>query len=293
MPQTPPISGVIPAVLLPRDLSGAVLWDAFDRSIRFLAEFAISGLCLNGATGEYPSATAEERRETVVRARQVLGDSRLVVSAVGSAHWLETLRFAREAEDAGAGALLVPAPHFFLYEQSDLSEFFRQVVPKLHVPALLYNLSAFTGEIQPPLALELLRDLPGLAGIKDSSGSLAILEALTANPSLGAVRLVGHDGVLAEAVARHLCDGTISGIAGVLPELTLAISQGRATHHLATLLDQLAPLPIPWGLKAIAESRGLAPANYALPLSAQRRDQLTRFQSWFAPWWEAALRDLQ
>jgi 4-hydroxy-tetrahydrodipicolinate synthase len=295
------ISGVIPAVRLPRDEAGDVRWDAFDRNVQFLAGFDIAGVCLNGATGEYASATPEERRETVVRARRIIGAFKLVVSAVGSAFWLDTLRLASAAEDAGADLLLIPAPHFFNYGQQDVAEFFRQVVARLRVPALIYNLPAFTGEIQEPVAIDLLRQLAGLAGIKDSSGRLNILQALSHKSELGAVRLVGHDGVLAEALQLGLCDGTISGIAGVLPELTLTLCQSpgdsprfeSARKHLDALLSQLSPLPIPWGLKAIAECRNLAPACYALPLSADRRNQLARFRDWFTPWWETVLRDLQ
>jgi hypothetical protein len=56
------------ALLLPRDEEGRPAWDAFDRNARFVLRAGVSGLCVNGATGEFAGATAEERREAVLRA---------------------------------------------------------------------------------------------------------------------------------------------------------------------------------------------------------------------------------
>ena len=103
--------------------------------------------------------------------------------------------------------------------------------------------------------------------------------------------------MLAEAFRKGLCDGTVSGVAGVLPELTLALHRNAARRdwpalrYWGTLQDallrQLSVFPAPWGLKFIAEFRGLAPANPALPMSTKRRRQAEEFGLWFQEWWES------
>ena len=67
----------------------------------------------------------------------------------------------------------------------------------------------------------LLEDCPNIAGIKDSSGSLDILRALTRSTS-HACRIVGSGGVPESALRESCCDGVISGVAGVLPEVVLS-----------------------------------------------------------------------
>ena len=292
------IRGVIAALLLPRDADGRPAWEAFDRNARFLVRTQISGLCVNGATGEFAGATAEERRQAVIRARRIAGDSVLVVSGVGASRWAEVLTLAREAEDAGADVLLLPAPYFFRYEPGDLAEFYRRTVAEFRIPALIYNLPAFTGGLDSELAAKLIREVDGIAGVKDSSGDLSLLESLP----VSAVRFVGNDNVLAEALARGLCDGAISGVAGVVPEMTLALwrSSGDAdksrfesigARH-QELLRRLDEFPAPWGLKLIAELRGLGPATFALPLAAERREQAEKFAAWFSIWWRNAEEEL-
>lgn len=295
------LSGVIPAVLMPRDGSGQPIWEDFDKNVEFLLDRGVSGVCVNGATGEYAGCSNEERLEAVSRARRLADGNGLLVAAVGSMRWEETVKLALEAEDAGADALLIPTPHFFSYEQGDLAEFYRQTVARVHVPALIYNLPAFTGGLDPQVAVGLIREVEGIAGIKDSSGRLDILEALSLD-GRGAVRLVGNDSVLAPALARGLCDGTVSGVAGVLPELTLALVASSSGYEpdfrliqqaLNDLIEQLDVFPTPWGLKLIAGCRKLHPASFSLPLSEARQRQVASFRAWFGAWWEPVRADCE
>jgi len=298
MPQHKKFTGVIAALLLPRDDEDQPAWQDFDRNARFVLDAGVTAFCVNGATGEFAGATHEERREVIVRARRAAGASGAVLSGIGATRWREILALAREAVDAGADGLLAPPPHFFPYEQTDLAEYYQRLTAELAVPILIYNLPAFTTGVDPSLAAHLVRTVPGIAGVKDSSGRLGLLEDLAANGRGDAVALVGNDSVLAEALRRNLCDGCISGVAGVLPELTLALWQSgqardggnlaRAAAALDSLLAKLEAFPTPWALKLIAELRGLAPAALSLPLSAERRAQVDDFRCWFPAWWESA-----
>jgi 4-hydroxy-tetrahydrodipicolinate synthase len=297
------IRGVIAALLLPRDEHDQPRWDAFDRNARFLVSAGIDGLCVNGATGEYTGATAAERSEAMLRARRISGKGGLVLCGIGGSRLSEVLLLARDAEQAGADGVLVPAPHFFKYAPEDLAEFYRRIAAESRLPVLIYNLPAFTGGLDAKLAAQLIREVDGIAGVKDSSGELELLSLLSHPTPNGGLRLVGNDGVLAEALEHGLCDGTVSGVAGVLPELTLALWRRAADgewdrfHDLSArqdaLLRRLDDFPAPWGLKLVAELRGLAPASPAIPLSEGRRRQAEQFEAWFREWWTSAADALE
>ena len=296
------IRGVIAALLLPRDDECRPAWQDFDRNAVFALRAGVSGLCVNGATGEYAGATRQERKEAVSRARRIAGPSGLILSGVGSTVWTRVLALARDAEEAGADALLVPAPHFFKYEPGDLAEFYRRIAAEVRVPALIYNLPAFAGGLDAGLAARLIREEKGIAGVKDSSGRLDLLERLAASDGGDSVALVGNDTVLGEALRRGLCDGVISGVAGAVPEITLALWRiaqesewelfSRLESRLRSLVEKLEAFPTPWGLKIIAELRGLGSASFALPLSAERQAQVDAFRLWFPQWWSEAESDL-
>ena len=135
-------------------------------------------------------------------------------------------------------------------------------------------------------------ECPSIRGIKDSSGSLDLLRALTTSLP-GAIRLVGSDSALPQALQERICDGVVSGVAGAVPELILPLFENGATldrcavERLDAFVQALDAFPVPWGLKWIAESRGLAPAHFPLPLSERRMLEGRRLQQWFREWWGA------
>lgn len=297
MSRNSPLRGVIAAALLPRDEEGRPEWDEFERMVAFLCASGVAGVCVNGATGEYARATPEERRTAVALARRVARDGVVVIAGEGSACTQTTIRCLRDAEAAGADAHLVPPPCFFRYRDDDVEQFYRAVAAAAERPVLIYNLPAFVTGVSCPAVVELLRSEPRIAGVKDSSGQLDILELLTADPALGARRFIGNDWVLAEACRRGLADGAISGVACVLPELIVALWEAtlngdwplssRLERSLAEALQWIDAWPAPMGLEVLAEARGLRRCLPAVPLSPARREQAIAMRRWFESWWES------
>jgi dihydrodipicolinate synthase/N-acetylneuraminate lyase len=102
------------------------------------------------------------------------------------------------------------------------------------------------------------------------------------------VRILGNDNALVEARRENLLDGLISGVAGVAPELILAVWEQRegAADLLQELLEKLSGVPTPWGLKWIAEARGWFAPDFALPLSEARQREARMFRVWCEGWLE-------
>jgi len=190
-----------------------------------------------------------------------------------------------------ARAVLLPMPHFYRYEQNDLEAFVHAVSEQLEVPILLYNLPQFSTGLEPATVRRLIKYCPNVIGIKDSGGSLDILRDLT-EAGTDACRIVGSDNVLGQALREGVCDGIISGVAGVLPELVLPLFENRAAtdspefgreeQMLHESIEQLDRFPTPWALKWIAEARGIAPATFAQPVSSHRLAQKRSLLSWLS-----------
>jgi 4-hydroxy-tetrahydrodipicolinate synthase len=211
-----------------------------------------------------------------------------VLCSIGAAGLAGCLELGRIAIDHGARALLLPMPHFFPYSQDDLRAFCEAVAARLDSPILLYNLPRFTTPLELETVRGLIASVPNISGIKDSSGSLGLLGGL----SSGACRIVGDDSVLVPALDAGLCDGVVSGVAGVIPELTTFLFDRRNSAAypqvvalLTELIRHLSAFPVPWGLKLIAECRGITAAWFSQPLSVARTAQANEFRAWFPGWW--------
>ncbi len=282
------ITGVFAALLTPRLPTGRLNEAGFESLLRFIDSQELDGVVLNGATGEFCLTTPFEFDRLLTLTRKVLGPDKHFLCGIGSTSLQASSYMAHVAADHGAAAVLVPPPYFFPYSSEDVATFLACVAENCPLPVLLYNLPQFTSPIGRESALHLIDSHSNIIGIKDSSGSLNILQSLSSlHPH--ACRLVGNDGALVEAKQAGLCDGVISGIAGVFPELIKSIfyndpdADGR-TAQLAQLLERIDPYPTPWALKWIAEARGVMPAHFAQPLSAARKQQGEQLKSWFRDW---------
>lgn len=283
------VHGLYAALLTPRRSNDSVDESALARLVEFLLERRISNFAVNGATGEFCLTTPEDLK-TILAVVHKLAPGAKVLCGIGAAGTARTLELADLAAGEGVLAALLPMPFFFPYRQDDLEAFVHAVAAKAQLPLLLYNLPEFTSTLDPETSCRILRDVPNIVGIKDSAQSLDTLRQLTTQKS-SACRLVGNDGILIDALRQGVCDGAVSGVACVLPELLRAVvdAANRAdTERLAQLEAELESvrealrfLPVPWGLKWIAEARGILRATFSQAVSAERRHQGRELMAWF------------
>lgn len=287
--------GAYAALLTPRTMAGGLDLQGFERQVEQLAQTSIKGVAVNGATGEFPLGAADELPALLrVLGRTMKG--RTVLCGIGAGSLPATLDRGRVALAEGADALLLPMPSFFPYRQDDLRAFANAVAAELRAPILLYNLPQFTTGLGVETVLTLLGENEYLIGVKDSSGSLDILRAIT-RAELPGLRWVGNDSVLCAALAEGCCDGVVSGVASALPELMTSFFRhapdSREFSEARGLLDEfihrIGGLPTPWGLKVTSALRGMAGGAFPLPLSPEREREIAALEAWFLPWYRSTL----
>jgi 4-hydroxy-tetrahydrodipicolinate synthase len=284
------VQGLYAALLTPRRPDDSVDEPALTRLLEFLRERGVRAYAINGATGEFCLTAPQELRAILGVVHKVVPDAK-ILCGIGAARIARTLELASIATGEGADAFLLPMSYFFPYEQQDLESFVEAVACRAKLPIMLYNLPDFTTELLPETSCRLIRELPNVIGIKDSGASLATLRRLT-EEQIPSCRIVGNDGILTDALRERVCDGVVSGVACVLPELTGALfaepTESERFAQLDALLtdfrNRLGRFPVPWGLKWIAEARGICTATFAQPISELRRRQSQEFISWYREW---------
>ena len=286
-----PISGVASALLIPRDGTGEFQRSTYERQLRFLLRRGIRCFAVNGATGEYTLTTCAELRSMLQIARREIGPGGQLIAGVGGASVEQTRALCEIALREGADGVLLPMPHFFPYGQDDLQQYVAAVTKGFSLPVYLYNLPTFTTPLEAETSVGLIERLAPVVGIKDSSGSLETVSLLRHRLPEAAC-ILGNDGALHGALALGACDGVVSGVSCVLPELMLLLfteasknAKSEAALALKATLDEfiswLNQFPVPWGLKIIAEARGIGEAYFPLPLSPEKLAVRADFVNWF------------
>ncbi len=138
------MNGLFAAVATPIHDDGRFDEAGFDRLVDFLVDAGVDGICIGGATGEYPHFETAERKAVIRRAAERLPPDRLLLVGIGASSPRRTIELGEAATAAGSRALLLPMPMFFRYEQEDLQAFAAHVSRALTAPCLLYDLPDFT-----------------------------------------------------------------------------------------------------------------------------------------------------
>lgn len=258
-----------------------------------LSRSGVDGIVLLGSTGEFLNIQPAERQRLVHLA---VKRSRVPV-IVGVSHSTldSAVQLAEAAVDSGVAGLLLMPPYFYRYQEPQILEFYRLFALAIGgaLPILIYNIPAFANPLSVRMAQELL--LTGdFAGIKDSSGDPAFFDALAQLRRHHPFTLLcGNDRLISHA-HRAGCDGFVSGIATAVPELIVALHRALNQHdeprvlnlesHLHQFIEWIERFPVPVGISAAVEARGLNVGPPAIPLTAVQDDDLEAFKTWFKNW---------
>jgi dihydrodipicolinate synthase/N-acetylneuraminate lyase len=205
-----------------------------ERLIDRILDGGVDGLFILGTTGEGPSLSYRLRRELIERVcRQVRGRVPVLVGITDSA-FVESVSLAQHAASLGADALVVAPPFYFPEGQPELQEYLEHLVAQLPLPLFLYNMPSHT-KVQ--FGMETLRRamaMPGVIGLKDSSGAMQYFRESVelAKGRADWTVLIGPEELLAEAIASG-GNGGVSGGANLFPALYVQLCRAALNGDVA------------------------------------------------------------
>lgn len=216
----PRLRGIVPPMLTPLAAPDTLDVEGLERLVEHILGGGVHGLFLLGTTGEAPSLSYRLRRELIVRACRQVRHRVPVLVGITDTSFTESLNVARSAAEAGAEAVVLAPPYYFPSGQPELANYIRHLVVELPLPLFLYNMPAMTKTVIEPDTLRAVANLPGIVGVKDSSGDLAYYEQVLAiarqRPDWSV--LIGPEALLQKSLSLG-GDGGVAGGANLCPRL--------------------------------------------------------------------------
>jgi 4-hydroxy-tetrahydrodipicolinate synthase len=285
MLKSPP-SGIIPAMVTPFTKSLEVNEQALRRLVNHCIDGGVHGVFAVGSQGEFWALTPDEKRRIWdVVVEETRGRVPVYGGTVGVTT-RETIALTRLAKDAGVDAVSILTPYFISPTDDELFNHYKAVAEAVDIPIILYTNPARTGVKISVSLLARLSKVPGIIGIKDSSGDLELTaEYIRVAPPEFSV-LMGRDTL----IYAGLLYGTRGGIAAtgnVKPALVAEIYDKFMAGDLKGALAAqraLAPLRLAftWGsfpvvIKEALDLMGMecGPARAPVgPLAPEQRERL-------------------
>src|ERR1700726_3927905 len=166
------LSGYAPALPTPFDDNGDVDGEAFERLCDLQITSGATALVVCGTTGEASNLTASEHRELVRIAVETSRGRVPVIAGAGSNATAHAIELTKDAEAAGAAAVLSGVPSYNKPHQAGLDAHFRAIAGATGLPVILYDVPSrtITGLADDTVAR--LAEVPRIIGLKDATGDV-------------------------------------------------------------------------------------------------------------------------
>jgi 4-hydroxy-tetrahydrodipicolinate synthase len=230
--------GIIPPMVTPLEDWDKLDYQGIEKLINHILKGGVHGLFVLGTTGEAPSLSHQLRKEVIKRTLDQVGTKVPVLVGITDTSFIETINIAEFAAEAGASAVVLAPPYYFPAGQFELIEYIEHLEQRLPLPLFLYNMPTHTKMIFEPETVKKASELPGVIGLKDSSGNMVYFHQLQQlfKDQDDFKLFVGPEELLGETLVLG-GHGGVCGGANLIPELYVSMYETSKSGDLKKMSE--------------------------------------------------------
>lgn len=227
-----PWHGVLVATALPFKDDLSIDYDAYAEHVRFLANAGCDGVAPNGSLGEYQTLSDEERARVITTAVEAAPEGFTVMSGIGAYGGLQTQKWAEQAAEAGAKALMLLPPNAYRANDDEVVDHYRRAAA-VGLPIVAYNNPIDTKVDLTPQLIARLHGEGLIVGVKEFTGDVRrAYEIKELAPEVDL--LIGTDDTVVEMGLAGAV-GWVAGYPNAIPESTLELYRLSTSGDLSDL----------------------------------------------------------
>lgn len=281
-------TGSAVAIVTPMREDGSIDYEQLGTIIDLQIANSTDAIVICGTTGESSAMTDEEHVECIKRTVKRVAGRVPVIAGAGSNDTAYAIWLSKEAEAAGADALLHVTPYYNKCTQKGLVAHFTAIADSTPLPIILYNVPSRTGmTIKPETYLELSKH-PRIVATKEASGDISAI-AKTAQLCGEALTIYsGNDDQIVPIMSLG-GKGVISVLANAAPQQTHDIAvnclngdyagamklQLRYLPLIEALFCEVNPIPVKEAMNLL----GLRCGSCRLPLTPMEEANRNRLSA--------------
>ena len=264
-------TGAAVAIITPMHSDGSINYDELGHIIDDQIENGTDAVVICGTTGESATMTDDEHLDCIKFAVKHVAGRIPVIAGAGSNDTRYAVELSKEAEAAGADALLHVTPYYNKATQKGLKEHFKMVAESVKIPIILYNIPGRTGgvNIQPETVVSLCRECKNIVGVKDATGNLSQIATMMslANGdvdlysgnddqvvpimSLGGIGVISVLSNVAPKQTHDMCQAMLEGDVKTARDIQL-----KAIDLISSLFCEVNPIPVKKAMELLGKDTG-------------------------------------
>lgn len=265
----PVFTGAAVAIITPMHADGTVNFEELGRIIDDQIAHGTDAIVICGTTGESAALSHEEHVECIRFAVKHTAKRVPVIAGTGSNDTAFAIEISKEAEEAGADALLLVTPYYNKTSQAGLIAHYTAIANAVTLPCIIYNVPSRTGVNLQPATLAELAKLPNVNAVKEASGNISQVADVAAlcgeelniysgnDDQIVPILSLGGKGVIsvlsnvAPQQAHDICAAWFSGDTAKSLELQL---KALPLYH--ALFADVNPIPVKWAMNRLGWNAG-------------------------------------
>lgn len=265
----PVFTGAAVAIITPMHADGTVNFEELGRIIDDQIAHGTDAIVICGTTGESAALNHEEHVECIRFAVKHTAKRVPVIAGTGANDTAFAIEISKEAEEAGADALLLVTPYYNKTSQAGLIAHYTAIANAVTLPCIIYNVPSRTGVNLQPATLAELAKLPNVNAVKEASGNISQVADVAAlcgeelniysgnDDQIVPILSLGGKGVIsvlsnvAPQQAHDICAAWFSGDTAKSLELQL-----KALPLCHALFADVNPIPVKWAMNRLGWNAG-------------------------------------
>lgn len=265
----PVFTGAAVAIVTPMHADGTVNFEELGRIIDDQIAHGTDAIVICGTTGESAALNHEEHVECIRFAVKHTAKRVPVIAGTGSNDTAFAIEISKEAEEAGADALLLVTPYYNKTSQAGLIAHYTAIANAVTLPCIIYNVPSRTGVNLQPATLAELAKLPNVNAVKEASGNISQVADIAAlcgeelniysgnDDQIVPILSLGGKGVIsvlsnvAPQQAHDICAAWFSGDTAKSLKLQL-----KALPLCHALFADVNPIPVKWAMNRLGWNAG-------------------------------------
>lgn len=174
-------TGSAVAIITPFNADGSINYDAFKNMVETQIAAGTSAIAVACTTGEASTIDDAEQIKLIKYCVDIVNKRVPVIAGAGSNDTAHAVELSKQAEAAGADALLVVTPYYNKCTQKGLIKHYTTIAESVNIPIIVYSVAGRTGVNIAPSTVYELAKVKNIVAIKEASGDLSQIAKIAAN----------------------------------------------------------------------------------------------------------------